>query len=126
MFIFTQTLCHLSASLNAGWHHFQGTDASGTKDVFLYNKSHLRLHGEPAPVEIAKPLAADGETCCLSLVQEPYRLAHAEPCNLCPEPASAMDEEVPHALDNASSPLIRALPQYERQFRWHLKVGQAL
>ena len=44
-------------------HHLQGTDASGTKDVFLYNKSHLRLHGEPAPVETARPLAVDGETC---------------------------------------------------------------
>ena len=60
------TLNPCTSSLQAsplGGTTSQGTDASGTKDVFLYNKSHLRLHGEPAPVEIARPLAVDGETC---------------------------------------------------------------
>mmetsp|Transcript_16373 Transcript_16373/g.19644 ORF Transcript_16373/g.19644 Transcript_16373/m.19644 type:complete len:850 (-) Transcript_16373:187-2736(-) len=31
-----------------------------------------------------------------------------------------------HPLDSASSPLIRALPFYERQFKFHLQQGQAI
>ncbi len=31
----------------------------------------------------------------------------------------------PHMLDAASSPLISALPQYERSFLDHLSIGQA-
>ena len=31
----------------------------------------------------------------------------------------------PHMLDAASSPLMSALPQYERSFRDHLSTGQA-
>jgi hypothetical protein len=37
------------------------------------------------------------------------------------EPVEDVDEE-PAALGGARSPLVRALPQYERQFRWHVKV----
>jgi hypothetical protein len=29
-----------------------------------------------------------------------------------------------HPLDTASSPLIRAMPFYERQFKFHLQKGQ--
>ena len=32
----------------------------------------------------------------------------------------------PHTLDAAPSPLIRALPDYERQFRFHLARAQAV
>ena len=32
----------------------------------------------------------------------------------------------PHTLDGAASPLIRALPEYERQFRDHLTRAQAV
>ena len=39
----------------------QETDGSKTKDVFLYNKSHLRIGGELPPAELAKPLEAEGE-----------------------------------------------------------------
>lgn len=38
----------------------QETDGSKTKDVFLYNKCHLRIGGEPPPVEVAKPLEVEG------------------------------------------------------------------
>lgn len=31
-----------------------------------------------------------------------------------------------HPLDSAPSPLLRALPAYERDFRGHLRRGQAL
>ena len=31
----------------------------------------------------------------------------------------------PHVLDNAPSPLLQTLPNYERQFRYHLQKAQA-
>ena len=40
-----------------------------------------------------------------------------------PPPAVSCE---PHALDEAKSPLIRALPDYERQFRYHLAQAGAL
>jgi hypothetical protein len=38
-------------------------------------------------------------------------------------PAQRSAAEQPHALDKAGSPLLKALPEYERQFQFH--VGQA-
>ena len=40
-----------------------------------------------------------------------------------PPPGSIQYE--PHALDSASSPLLQTLPNYERQFRYHLQKAQA-
>ena len=40
-----------------------------------------------------------------------------------PPPGSIQYE--PHALDSAPSPLLQTLPNYERQFRYHLQKAQA-
>ena len=41
-----------------------------------------------------------------------------------PPPGQGLHD--PHALDAAASPLVRALPQYERGFREHLAEADAL
>lgn len=40
--------------------------------------------------------------------------------------AVAQQEYQPHMLDAAQSPLVRALPDYERQFRHHLAHARAV
>ncbi|KAK3239494.1 hypothetical protein CYMTET_50585 [Cymbomonas tetramitiformis] len=73
----------------------------GNKRVFLYNKMTLKP-GCATPVhEAIEPI----------LVEVP-----SEPSLHCSG----------HPLDSASSPLIRALPYYERQFKFHLMKGQAI
>ena len=42
------------------------------------------------------------------------------------EPAGSTTVQQPHALDRASSPLLRALPEYERQFAFQLARARAL
>ena len=45
-------------------------------------------------------------------------------CAEAPPPGQGL--HAPHALDAAASPLVRALPQYERGFRDHLAEAAAL
>ncbi|KAK9786296.1 hypothetical protein WJX73_002901 [Symbiochloris irregularis] len=71
-------------------------EAGKAGDVFLYNKLHLMGALQP----VLEPL--------------PSFSMHVPP-----------QEYQPHTLDAAHSPLIRALPEYERQFRHHLAHSQA-
>lgn len=45
--------------------------------------------------------------------------------NLCAEPAPSSIRYEAHPLDSVRSPLLQALPNFERRFRGHLRRGQA-
>mmetsp|Transcript_8377 Transcript_8377/g.29388 ORF Transcript_8377/g.29388 Transcript_8377/m.29388 type:complete len:898 (-) Transcript_8377:273-2966(-) len=79
----------------------EGESAEGAKRVFLYSKPTLRYGAPPPPPEP---------------VQQPR-------VELPPAPSV---HAAVHPLDESSSPLIRALPHYERQFNHHLQKGQAV
>ncbi|KAA6421485.1 MAG: hypothetical protein FRX49_08429 [Trebouxia sp. A1-2] len=83
-----------------GAYQLPTDDIGNHKDVFLYNKAHLRQN-------VAIP------------VPEATHLPRAD----VPPPGSIQYE--PHALDSAPSPLLQTLPNYERQFRYHLQKAQA-
>eukprot|EP00240_Pyramimonas_obovata_P000974 CAMPEP_0118949428 /NCGR_PEP_ID=MMETSP1169-20130426/49597_1 /TAXON_ID=36882 /ORGANISM="Pyramimonas obovata, Strain CCMP722" /LENGTH=539 /DNA_ID=CAMNT_0006896057 /DNA_START=405 /DNA_END=2021 /DNA_ORIENTATION=- len=72
-----------------------------SKHVFLYSKAGLKPGSPQLPIEAVPPIQ--------------YEVP--------PEPAL---HQSGHPLDTASSPLIRALPFYERQFKYHLQKGQAI
>nr|KYP51451.1 Autophagy-related protein 11 [Cajanus cajan] len=71
------------------------------QEVFIFNKARLQNNSPPPPLE---------------QVDIP---SHLEP----PSPASSHD---PHPLDDASDPALKALPSYERQFRYHYHRGHAI
>uniref|UniRef100_A0A5B7AYK6 Uncharacterized protein n=1 Tax=Davidia involucrata TaxID=16924 RepID=A0A5B7AYK6_DAVIN len=74
---------------------------SDGREVFLFNKARMRSNSippEPEQVEI---------------------LEIADP----PSPSSSHN---PHPLDDASDPALKALPSYERQFRYHYQRGHAI
>ncbi|WVZ11174.1 hypothetical protein V8G54_015704 [Vigna mungo] len=74
---------------------------SDEKEVFIFNKSRLQNNSPaPPPEQVDIP-------------------SHLEP----PSPASSHD---PHPLDDASDPALKALPSYERQFRYHYHRGHAI
>lgn len=71
------------------------------REVFLYNRPRLHADAPPPPPEAFDlPAAADP-----------------------PPPSAARD---PHPLDDAPDPALKALPSYERQFRFHFHRGQAI
>lgn len=70
------------------------------KDVFLYNKAHLRQNVTMPLPEVTNLPRAD--------VAPPGSIQYK-----------------PHALDSAPSPLLQTLPNYERQFRHHLQKAEA-
>ncbi|MQL92834.1 hypothetical protein Taro_025474 [Colocasia esculenta] len=71
------------------------------REVFLYNRSRLHADAPPPPPEaIDVPETPD------------------------PSPPSAARD--PHPLDDAPDPALKALPSYERQFRYHFHRGQAI
>ncbi|KAK7388407.1 hypothetical protein VNO78_23223 [Psophocarpus tetragonolobus] len=74
---------------------------SDDREVFIFNKARLQNNSPPPPLE---------------QVDIP---SHLEP----PSPASSHD---PHPLDDASDPALKALPSYERQFRYHYQRGHAI
>ncbi|KAH7569248.1 hypothetical protein JRO89_XS06G0131000 [Xanthoceras sorbifolium] len=74
---------------------------SNDKEVFIFNKVRLQSNSPPPPPEHIDILEV------------------ADP----PPPASSHD---PHPLDDASDPALKALPSYERQFRYHYHRGHAL
>ncbi|KAK9846399.1 hypothetical protein WJX81_003004 [Elliptochloris bilobata] len=82
--------------------HAPGGGDDPATDVFLYSKAHLRASGVPLQPEALPPLEVPEA----------------------PAPDAAL--HAPHALDAAASPLVRALPQYERGFRDHLAEADAL
>ncbi|XP_022729612.1 autophagy-related protein 11-like [Durio zibethinus] len=71
------------------------------REVFIFNKSRLQTTSPPPPPEQIDIIE----------VSEP-RL-----------PASSSD---PHPLDDAPDPALKALPSYERQFRYHYHRGHAI
>lgn len=73
---------------------------SDDREVFLYNKARMRSNSPPPAPEQ------------LDIVDVPD-----------PSPASP---QRPHPLDEASDPALKALPSYERQFRYHFQCGHAI
>lgn len=71
------------------------------KEVFIFNKLRLQSNSPPPPPEQVDTFEV------------------ADP----PPPASSQD---PHPLDDASDPALKALPSYERQFRYHYHRGHAI
>ncbi|XP_039024116.1 autophagy-related protein 11-like [Hibiscus syriacus] len=74
---------------------------SSDREVFIFNKSRLQTNSPPPPPEDVDIVE----------ISEPQ------------PPASYSD---PHPLDDALDPALKALPSYERQFRYHYHRGQAL
>ncbi|KAI3446710.1 hypothetical protein Pfo_003375 [Paulownia fortunei] len=74
---------------------------SDEREVFLFNKARMRSnsqHPEPEQVEIID----------------------------IPDPPLPSSSHNPHPLDDASDPALKALPSYERQFRYHFHCGHAI
>ncbi|XP_027331685.1 autophagy-related protein 11 isoform X2 [Abrus precatorius] len=74
---------------------------SNDREVFIFNKVRLQNNAPPPPPE---------------QLDIPN---HLEP----PSPSSSHDA---HPLDDASDPALKALPSYERQFRYHYHRGHAI
>nr|XP_043625256.1 autophagy-related protein 11-like [Erigeron canadensis] len=72
-------------------------------EVFVFNKSKMRTNSAPPGPEE------------LELSESNY----PDP----PRPCSSHDT---HPLDEASDPALKALPSYERQFRYHYQLGDAI
>ncbi|PWA58761.1 Autophagy-related protein 11 [Artemisia annua] len=73
------------------------------REVFLYNKAKMRSNSTPPqPEEVELP-----------------ENVHPDP----PRPSSSHD---PHPLDEASDPALKVLPSYEREFRYHYQLGDAI
>jgi autophagy-related protein 11 len=75
-------------------------EKTASKDVFLYSRALLR-HDAANPTHL--------ET--LPELPKP--------------PETPSEEQTSHQLDTASSPLLRALPEYHRQFKQHLREAEA-
>ncbi|XP_075490697.1 autophagy-related protein 11-like [Primulina tabacum] len=74
---------------------------SDDREVFLFNKARMRSNSPPpAPEQV-------------EIVDIPDPLL----------PSSSHGD---HPLDNASDPALKALPSYERQFRYHFHCGHAI
>lgn len=74
---------------------------SDEREVFLFNKARMRSNSpypEPVQVEISDV----------------------------PDPPLSSPSHNPHPLDDASDPALKALPSYERQFRYHFHWGHAI
>lgn len=74
---------------------------SDDREVFIFNKARLQTNSPPPPSERVN--------------------IHD---NL--EPSLPSSSHDPHPLDDASDPALKALPSYERQFRYHYHRGQAI
>lgn len=74
---------------------------SSEREVFLFNKARMRSNAPSPPLEQFE----------ISDIPDP------------PAPSSSHN---PHPLDDASDPALKALPSYERQFRYHFQCGDAI
>lgn len=74
---------------------------SDDREVFLFNKARMRSNSPPPPSE------------------------HVEIVDI-PDPPLPSSAQKPHPLDDASDPALKALPSYERQFRYHFQFGHAI
>lgn len=71
------------------------------QEVFCFNKARLQANAVPPP-------------------QEQIEI------HVVPEPTPPSPNHDPHPLDNAVDPALKALPSYERQFRYHYHRGHAI
>lgn len=71
---------------------------SDDREVFLFNKARMRANSPSPPAEQVE-------------IPDPHL------------PSSSHD---PHPLDDATDPALKALPSYERQFRYHFQFGKAI
>lgn len=74
---------------------------SSEREVFLFNKARMRSNAPSPPLE------------------------QCEIIDL-PDPPMRSSSHNPHPLDDASDPALKALPSYERQFRYHFQCGDAI
>ncbi|KAJ9557878.1 hypothetical protein OSB04_012492 [Centaurea solstitialis] len=73
------------------------------REVFLFNRAKMRTNSPlPGPEEVD---VAEND--------------HPDP----PRPTSSHD---PHPLDESPDPALKVLPEYERQFRYHFRYGDAI
>ncbi|KAK4479454.1 hypothetical protein RD792_014968 [Penstemon davidsonii] len=74
---------------------------SDDREVFLFNKARMRSNSSsPAPEQV-------------DIID-------------IPDPPPQSSSHNPHPLDDASDPALKALPSYERQFRYHFQRGHAI
>ncbi|KAK4774217.1 hypothetical protein SAY87_029236 [Trapa incisa] len=71
------------------------------REVFVFNKARLQTNSPPPPLEQVDIL----EVAC---------------------PPSPSSSHKPHPLDDAMDPALKALPSYERQFRYHYHCGNLI
>ncbi|KAK4415165.1 Autophagy-related protein 11 [Sesamum alatum] len=74
---------------------------SDDQDVFLFNKARMRSNSPP-------PVPEQVEIIDI------------------PDPPLPSSSHNPHPLDDVSDPALKALPSYERQFRYHFQCGHAI
>ncbi|KAL6984935.1 hypothetical protein U1Q18_018316 [Sarracenia purpurea var. burkii] len=75
---------------------------SSGRELFLFNRARMRSNSMPPSPERVKTLE----------IPEP------------PSPPSSFNN--PHPLDDALDPAMKALPSYERQFRYHYQLGHGI
>ncbi|KAK4404383.1 Autophagy-related protein 11 [Sesamum angolense] len=74
---------------------------SDDQDVFLFNKARMRSNSPPPASEQVEIIDI-------------------------PDPPLPSSSHNPHPLDDVSDPALKALPSYERQFRYHFQCGHAI
>ncbi|CAI9765759.1 unnamed protein product [Fraxinus pennsylvanica] len=74
---------------------------SNDREVFLFNKVRMRSNSPPPTIEQAQIIDI-------------------------PDPPLSSPYNNPHPLDEATDPALKALPSYERQFRYHFQYGRAI
>lgn len=74
---------------------------SHDREVFLFNRARMRSNSIPPPLEKVEIVEV-------------------------PDPPSPSSFHNPHPLDDAPDPALKALPSYERQFRYHDQCGHAI
>ncbi|KAG9156750.1 hypothetical protein Leryth_020923 [Lithospermum erythrorhizon] len=74
---------------------------SNDREVFLFNKARMRTNSPPPAPEQVEIIDI-------------------------PDPPLTLPSHDPHPLDDATDPALKALPSYERQFRYHFQQGNAI
>ncbi|KAG8372533.1 hypothetical protein BUALT_Bualt12G0076000 [Buddleja alternifolia] len=74
---------------------------SDDREVFMFNKARMRSNSSPPASEQVEIIDI-------------------------PDPPSPSPSHRPHPLDDAPDPALKALPSYERQFRYHFQCGHAI
>lgn len=74
---------------------------SDEREVFIFNKTRLQTNAPPPSPEQVN-------------IDDNF------------EPSPPSSSHDPHPLDDASDPALKALPSYERQFRYHYQKGHAI